>query len=605
MTCRFGNFELDEDARELRLSGTEVPVQPRVFDLLALLYHNRHRVVSKEELMDALWADVVVGEGSLQRAVSLARSALKRGGLGDSIRNYTRQGYRLCVDGETVVAKPQSEADPLATAGTEFDNGDWDTAIAAFRQADENYALGAFDLERLADAYQFSGRYEESESVLERAAVASSAKGDRRGAARAALRLAELAFESARMSVARGWLAHGRRHLQDCDVCWEHGFEAYVAARMAVATGNPEAAVENGRRGLEIGERLDNEEIEALARLYLGYGEIALGNVEDGVRLVDEAAAATLAGDVKRRSGGIIYCGLIWACCNRGDWQRAAQWSDSFDRWCEREGITRFSGLCQLHRAEVLSISGDTTEAEKEIRMACDQLANYSPFALGDAFRVLGDLYLMRGDLDQAEAAFRRAHDLGWDPQPGLAMLQAERGDADTAIRGLLRSLEDRNWALRQRRGLLLADLVIIAARHGDRDHARQAMAEIDQHPELWASDYNNGAVARARAELAVLDGKPNEAAATMREAVVSWQAAHAGLHVASCRYRLAQLLVEDGDAAGALLELDAAEASYDALGAPMCAKVCAEYRRVLKTHHKTTSGRPKNLRHRRRTPDG
>jgi DNA-binding winged helix-turn-helix (wHTH) protein len=47
MTCRFGEFELDENARELRLKGIEIPLQPRVFDLLVLLYRNRDRVISK------------------------------------------------------------------------------------------------------------------------------------------------------------------------------------------------------------------------------------------------------------------------------------------------------------------------------------------------------------------------------------------------------------------------------------------------------------------------------------------------------------------------------------------------------------------------------
>jgi DNA-binding winged helix-turn-helix (wHTH) protein len=578
MICRFGDFELDTDARELRLKGSEIPLQPRVFDLLALLYGNRHRVVSKNELMDALWPGVIVGEGSLQRAVSLARSALRRGDLADAIRNYTRQGYRLCVD-EDIPAAPNTDIDSLAAARAAHEQSQWDAAIDAYEQADADRALHAVDLEHLADAYQCAGRTAESEAVLERAAAAYSAKGDVRGAGRAALRLAEIAFESARLPVAHGWMTRGRRHLRSCEEGWEHGFEAYVAARIAVATGDPEAAVRNGRRGLEIGERIGSEEIEALARIYLGYGEIALGNVGEGIRLVDEAAATVLSGNVGPRAGGIIYCGLIWLCCNRGDWQRAAQWGESFDRWREREGMTRFTGLCQLHRAEVISISGNATEAEREIRIACDQLAAYSPFAVGDAFRLLGDLHLMRGDLEQADIAYRRAHDLGWDPQPGLAMLQAERGETEAAVRGLLRSLDDHNWALRQRRGLLLALLVVIAARHGDRGRAVAAMAELERHPELWAGEYNNGAVARARAELAVLEGRLDAAIAAMREAVRSWQAARAGLNQAICRLRLAELLGDAGDLAGASLELDAAESSFDAQRAPRRAEACRRFR--------------------------
>jgi len=583
MICRFGEFELDEEARELRLSGKVLALQPRVFDLLVLLGRNRDRVVSKEELMSTLWPDVVVGDGSLQRAVSLARAALKKGGPEVVIRNYSRHGYRLCVSGDEEKPEPGTEGGALEAGRAAFDRGEWDAAITAFREADSRDALDPIELERLATAFQCAGRAMESEPVLERAVAAYSAKSDCLGAARTALQLAELTFEAGRVPVAQGWLSLARRNLNSCDESWEHGFEAYIAARVSVATGDPEAAVENGRRGLEIAARLGSEEIDALARMYLGYGEIALGNVNEGIKLVDEAAAATVSGSLGPRTGGIVYCGLIWVCCNRGDWQRAAQWSDSFTRWCEREGMVRFSGLCQLHRAEVMSISGDVPEAERELKIACDQLADYSPFATGDAFRILGELYLMRGELDRANSAFRRAHDLGWDPQPGLALLQAEMGDSDTALRGLRRSLDDRNWALRQRRGLMLAVFVVIAAQRGDGEQARWALQELEDHPELWASEYHNGAVARARAEVALLDEDTDTAISHMRDAIRSWQAARAGLHLATCRMRLAELLAAQEDVAGATLELDAAESCFDSREAPARVQECQVLRQSLR----------------------
>jgi len=277
-----------------------------------------------------------------------------------------------------------------------------------------------------------------------------------------------------------------------------------------------------------------------------------------------------------------VYCGVIWVCCNRGDWQRAAQWSESFSRWCERSGMTRFSGVCQLHRAEVLSISGEPAEAEEEIHKAREQVASYSPYAEGDSFRILGDLLLLRGDLEGAESAFRRAHELGWDPQPGLAMLQAESGDPETAIRSLRRSLDDRNWVLRQRRALLLAQLVIIASQHGQRACAIEAMAELRQNPDLWQSEFHGGAVARAQAEVALLEGQPGEAVACMRDAIRHWQAAHATLNQATCRLRLAQLLADEGDIVGAQLELDTAQSAFETMRAPMRVQACQDLRALL-----------------------
>ncbi len=188
----------------------------------------------------------------------------------------------------------------------------------------------------------------------------------------------------------------------------------------------------------------------------------------------------------------------------------------------------------------------------------------------------------MRGDLGEAELAFRRAHDLGYDPQPGLALLQTERGDTAAAIRGLQRALEDRNSALQQRRGLLLAALVVAYAGNREIDRARDARAEIEQCPELWASEFTNAAGARARAELAVAEDNLREAVAAMRAAAGSWRAARAELCQALARLRLGELLALEGDADAAALELDAAESAFTRLGAGQRAVQCARLRKSI-----------------------
>jgi len=83
-----------------------------------------------------------------------------------------------------------------------------------------------------------------------------------------------------------------------------------------------------------------------------------------------------------------------------------------------------------------------------------------------------------------------------------------------------------------------------------------------------------------------VSDGRPTEAVTAMREAIRSWQAAHAHLNTAICRFRLAQLLADEGDIAGAEMELDSASASFDTLSAPLRAKACFEFRDSLARSH-------------------
>jgi pimeloyl-ACP methyl ester carboxylesterase/DNA-binding winged helix-turn-helix (wHTH) protein len=105
----FAGYVFDPARRELRRGGEVVPVQPQVFDLLAYLIEQRARVVTKEELLDALWPDAEVTEGSLQRTVSLARAALEHGG--EIIRTYPRRGYRFVADVQPAAAAAAAEAE--------------------------------------------------------------------------------------------------------------------------------------------------------------------------------------------------------------------------------------------------------------------------------------------------------------------------------------------------------------------------------------------------------------------------------------------------------------------------------------------------------------
>lgn len=100
MILRFDDFELDTGLRELRRKGRPQPLQPKAYDVLEYLVRHRDRVVGKEELLERVWPDILVTDASIQRAVSLARSAL--GDAGRRIRTAPRRGYRF-VDPVEVV----------------------------------------------------------------------------------------------------------------------------------------------------------------------------------------------------------------------------------------------------------------------------------------------------------------------------------------------------------------------------------------------------------------------------------------------------------------------------------------------------------------------
>ena len=97
---RFSGHTLSPARRTLVRDGRELPLIPRCFDLLVLLVERRNEAVSRRELLDAVWSDVVVTDGALSQAVRILRRT-----LGDDpreptfIRTVQRHGYRfVCED---------------------------------------------------------------------------------------------------------------------------------------------------------------------------------------------------------------------------------------------------------------------------------------------------------------------------------------------------------------------------------------------------------------------------------------------------------------------------------------------------------------------------
>jgi pimeloyl-ACP methyl ester carboxylesterase/DNA-binding winged helix-turn-helix (wHTH) protein len=100
----FGDCELDLDRFELRRAGRRCPVEPQVFDLLAVLIRERPRVVPKEELLDTVWGNRFVSESALTSRVKAARQAIGDDGRSQRlIRTAHGRGYQFAAPVEEVV----------------------------------------------------------------------------------------------------------------------------------------------------------------------------------------------------------------------------------------------------------------------------------------------------------------------------------------------------------------------------------------------------------------------------------------------------------------------------------------------------------------------
>jgi DNA-binding winged helix-turn-helix (wHTH) protein len=552
MPMFFGRFELDEGARALRLDGIEQPLQPLVFDLLVYLVTHRARVVSKDELLEKVWSGVAVTEGSLQRAVSLLRGALRSGGSANAVQTFARRGYRFCEELRNTGAGAPSTA-----------------SSAEAWEAEGTAATCAGELEASITPY-------------ERALAAYDERGAHESAARVALLLCNIKLEAREIAVAKGWHRRALGYLAQLPECKEHGMAEWLSARLALFDGQLDECATRAQSAMAIARRVGDPDVQSLGLVYCGHVLIAQSHVRQGLSLHDEAGVAVLAGRVSTYAGGIVFCSVIMAYLHLGDLHRAGQWTDEFARWCERHPAYAFPALCRLHRGEVLAYRGELAIAQEEIDRARGSLAVSGPYTEGDACRVLGDIHLVRGELDAADGCFREAHRLGWTPQPGLAQLLAARGQPDAAIKQLERTLAQPAWNDGQRTRSILAVLARIAAMNGRLERARAALDELALLSESSITPSSAAETARARGELHWAEGDVQRAEPLLRLAVSEWLSAGARVHAAHVRLRLCEALLAAADTTAAELELSAAESVFREVGAKPVLEACASLRARL-----------------------
>ncbi|MEM1188125.1 MAG: winged helix-turn-helix domain-containing protein [Pseudomonadota bacterium] len=116
---RFGEFELDPSTRLLTRNAAPIRVEPQVFALLVFLIENRHRVVTKEELISSIWKGRIVSDSAISSRVKSARQAVNDSGRSQIwIKTVHGLGFRfvgsVTADQDVAVSTPTPDA--LASA---------------------------------------------------------------------------------------------------------------------------------------------------------------------------------------------------------------------------------------------------------------------------------------------------------------------------------------------------------------------------------------------------------------------------------------------------------------------------------------------------------
>ncbi len=459
------------------------------------------------------------------------------------------------------------ERSPLEAGREAVASHAWREAYDLLREAEKAQSLGPDDLAGLAESAWWTGRLDDCIVAREQAHGLYQAAGNPRRAAYMAIMLADDYFAKRAHATGAGWLNRAQRILEAEGDCAEQGYLLLLQGVSAIQVGDHEGAIATAESILDIGTRHNDLDLQAFALLMEGSARVSKGDVQRGLALLDEATVAAVSGAIGPFASGIIYCMAIGTTARLADYQRAGEWTEASRRWCERQSISGFPGVCRVHRAEIMRLRGSWAEAESEARRATAELQNFNLDFAAEGFYEIGEIRLRMGDLDEARDAFRQAHELGRDPQPGLAVLYLSEGNAQAAVTAVKRSLDDPAHD-RLGRFRLLSPLVSMAIAAGDLDTASKAVDEAKDIADDYGSEVLKAASLMAQGELKLARDDPSGAVQRLRASWRLWKTADLPYETARARLVLGVALRADGDEEGAVLELQAARSAFEKLGA-------------------------------------
>jgi DNA-binding NarL/FixJ family response regulator len=466
------------------------------------------------------------------------------------------------------IVERMAATDRVEQARGSFERRLWGDAFAELSVAHSEGQLEVEDLERLAVAAYMVGKDDACEDAWIAAHHAWVRRSSAEGAARCAFGLALGLFFRGDLAPAMGWVARGRRLLEDSRRdSVEQAWRLMLTALPPLFEGDADAGpsfIEAGK----LAERFADPDAAMFARLCRGYALILDGRVAEGMALLDEVMVSVTADEVSPMLAGIAYCQVIALCQAVFDLRRAREWTEALTRWCDAQpDLVPFRGNCLVHRCEIFQLQGRWTDALESARQACEWLAGPPVWdALGSAHYQLAEIQRLRGELAEAEESYRQASLAGRDPEPGMSLLRLAQGRVDVALPAIRRALDEAQDPIARSR--LLPACVAVFLEAGDVASARVAADELTGIAAQLGAAYLTGLAAEASGAVLLAEGDPRAALKALRAAHRSWRDLDAPHQAARVRMLIGTACRELGDGANAELELEAARAVLEQLGA-------------------------------------
>lgn len=375
---------------------------------------------------------------------------------------------------ESVETTIQAGRDALA-------RGDWEEARRNFTVAVEAEETPEA-LEGLAEACWWQHDEGGTFAAREKAYHLYRTTGDNRAAARMATWLATDSLEfRGQPAVANGWFQRAHRLLKGREETAEHGWLTLWEANLALMMNNDtvkargmavEAAATGRAQGLT--------DLEMLALALEGLALVSEGEIADGMKRLDEAATAAVAGEMMDLNAmGTAFCFVIDACDRVRDFDRASQWCARAQVFFQERRCPEFFTFCRPHYAVVLMWRGKWEEAEAQLLAANREALLVRPPMAVEGIVRLAELRWRQGRWEEADQLFREVRNESL-AQLGMAELALSRGDARGAVdltERYLRRLpaEDR---IERAAGLETAVRALVAARRTK--EAKEPLAELE-----------------------------------------------------------------------------------------------------------------------------
>jgi len=442
----------------------------------------------------------------------------------------------------------------------------WVRACEGYAAADRVTPLSIEDLECWAEAAQVIGRVDEAIDVLARCFELWARAGEIHEATRAAYWLWSVhVFTRGEFAVAAGWVerARGLAARQS----GEYGWPLIPQAYGCLGAGDYEAAEGLLHRAIELGLGRGDDDLVTIATTMCGRATLKLGSLESGLALLDSAMVRILTRTTSPRATSVMYCAAIGSCYEVREVARAMEWSVALDTWLgalPQLGGAYF-GNCRIYRAILMRLRGDFSRAAVELEQACRDLAIDGQLVAGHAWYELGELRRLQG-APGVENAYQQAIAFGRVAQPGLALYRLSQGDVQAADAGLHRVLAEREQAAD--RLVLLEAAVEVDLVAGRIDSAEDAVAEMETMAEALPTTAARSTVAAARGAIALAEGCPGDALVHLRDAVNGWRELGVPYEAAMVGVRIAEACRVLGDEDGVRMELRAALATFERLGA-------------------------------------